>query len=394
MGALQELFSGCILIGEFGVADILLSDTIHESGHSAFLEPPSPIANGRRLVARVVIRDGAQVWLYDPRGEPLVMLPGGGVDKDESLYDAAIREAKEETGFDVELVKYICDYSDEYSVRRYYLAKRTGGEPATRDEDGNRKVKIRLVSYDQAMGELTSAFDRAALELTRGMMQESFDPSEHPRGKTTDDSTPGSFAPKDELVQPHGATARSVVDAGKPQELREYLARREADQAYVGKATETVDIRMPNGDMVMVKDGEKDHVTFTPDEIQKLQGLALAGTPATLLHNHPSGNGGFSYDDVKFAAHVGLAEMRAVTNNAEFGLTTSVIRPKTGEEWPSLGSIQSAYSDKNHDVHSVFAVRISKGQMSLKTANALHGDTVWSDIARELGLDYFRISER
>jgi 8-oxo-dGTP diphosphatase len=60
-------------------------------------------------------------------------LPGGKMDGDETIEETAIREAKEETGIDVELVKIIGVYSDpERDPRgRYvsvvFLAKPVGG---------------------------------------------------------------------------------------------------------------------------------------------------------------------------------------------------------------------------------------------------------------------------
>lgn len=134
----------------------------------SIMEPPSPELCGRRAVSRVVIREGGNVWLYDPRDEPLVMLPGGGVADGETWQAAAIREAKEETGFDVRIVQYLMDGIDEYSVRRFYRAERIGGQPTTQDTDGGEQVRIRRVPIARALELLTSAFDQAAVRLTQG----------------------------------------------------------------------------------------------------------------------------------------------------------------------------------------------------------------------------------
>ncbi|RMF95779.1 MAG: NUDIX hydrolase [Candidatus Schekmanbacteria bacterium] len=60
-------------------------------------------------------------------------IPGGYVDYGESLEDCAIREAKEETSLDVELIRQFHAYSDpsrderQHNISIVFIAKKKGG---------------------------------------------------------------------------------------------------------------------------------------------------------------------------------------------------------------------------------------------------------------------------
>lgn len=85
------------------------------------------------LAVIVAILDDGRVLLTKREDFEVWCLPGGSVEEGESLAVAGIREAKEETGLDVELTRLVGVYSrlggglpDVHSV--LYTAKPVGGE--------------------------------------------------------------------------------------------------------------------------------------------------------------------------------------------------------------------------------------------------------------------------
>ena len=91
-------------------------------------------------------------------------LPGGFVDYGETTEDAAIREAKEETSIDVEIIGLLNVYSDpnrdprRHTVSVTYLA-RGNFDDANADDDAK---DIRVCSFDD-LKELKIAFDHMTI---------------------------------------------------------------------------------------------------------------------------------------------------------------------------------------------------------------------------------------
>jgi len=89
-------------------------------------------------------------------------LPGGFVDIGESLEQAAIREAKEETCLDIELISLLGCYSDPerdprgHTVSAVYIATATGTPRAADDAKA-----VNIFSVEQLPSEL--AFDHAKI---------------------------------------------------------------------------------------------------------------------------------------------------------------------------------------------------------------------------------------
>jgi len=110
------------------------------------------------VVAGCVINQGDKYLMVQekqPKAYGLWNLPAGYVDKNETVEHAAIREAKEETGFDVELISEIAIYHEDISrpVKHAFTAKIVGGELQAQSEE---ILDILWLSFDE-ISELNEA---------------------------------------------------------------------------------------------------------------------------------------------------------------------------------------------------------------------------------------------
>jgi ADP-ribose pyrophosphatase YjhB (NUDIX family) len=85
-----------------------------------FNDPNAPKANSLVPSVTAVARNEAgEVLLIHKTDNDLWALPGGGIDLGESAPDAAVRETKEETGFDVEVTGLVGIYTNPGHVMAY-----------------------------------------------------------------------------------------------------------------------------------------------------------------------------------------------------------------------------------------------------------------------------------
>lgn len=109
----------------------------------------------RVRVAAVIPRDGRLVVVRHRHGQRKYhLLPGGGVERNETLNDALVREVREETGLRVRLERplFVNDTIDpegrRHLVNITFLCSEMGGEllarPEDRDIDGTE-----VVSYEE-----------------------------------------------------------------------------------------------------------------------------------------------------------------------------------------------------------------------------------------------------
>jgi 8-oxo-dGTP diphosphatase len=114
--------------------------------------------------------------LWNEGPEALWTLPGGGVDFDETVSDAAVREVREETGYDIELVRLVG--VDSFVVRepsegrrpfksvRVVFEGRVVGGTLSREVDGTTD-EARWVALDEVAGLARVPLVDAALALWR-----------------------------------------------------------------------------------------------------------------------------------------------------------------------------------------------------------------------------------
>lgn len=77
------------------------------------------------------------VLLIQRRDVPVWVLPGGGIDPGEKPEEAILREMKEETGYEVKIVRQIAEYLPVNKLTQlsfYYECQAISGEKKTGDE--------------------------------------------------------------------------------------------------------------------------------------------------------------------------------------------------------------------------------------------------------------------
>jgi len=119
-----------------------------------------------------IVCKGEKVLLIkteDLKGNPVWTFPKGVIEKGEKAKDAALREVREETGYDVKIVRLL-DVVEYFFRKEGELIKKSVKwflmEPIKRMEEPDWEVsEITWIKYDEAKELLTYKSDRKLIQL-------------------------------------------------------------------------------------------------------------------------------------------------------------------------------------------------------------------------------------
>jgi 8-oxo-dGTP pyrophosphatase MutT (NUDIX family) len=93
----------------------------------------------KNRAAAIIIRDRKVLVFHRQKpGRDYYILPGGGVELEESFEEACIREVKEETGLDVLALRLASRYITFEKEENYYVTEVTPGEPVLGGNEAQR----------------------------------------------------------------------------------------------------------------------------------------------------------------------------------------------------------------------------------------------------------------
>lgn len=129
-----------------------------------------------RKAARTVILDESKekIAVLEVQNGDYHKIPGGGIEKDESVEIAAIREALEEGGCDVKLIKKIgeldfVDPGDKNLIHHSvcFLAQKINGYETSyfTEEELDKKFRLLWLTFDEAINKFEKVRSQVPFEL-------------------------------------------------------------------------------------------------------------------------------------------------------------------------------------------------------------------------------------
>ena len=126
------------------------------AGQAVIDEPPFVVPAAFAPAAGVVIQeDDGRVWAVAPSnrfGGYDATFPKGRVEPAISLQATAIREAFEESGLRVQIVRHLIDCRRTQTMTRYYLARRLGGNLALMGWESQAVHLVPMALLDTVLG--------------------------------------------------------------------------------------------------------------------------------------------------------------------------------------------------------------------------------------------------
>lgn len=99
----------------------------------------------KRVSSRaIIIEDGKLLTMFrrkiksDGTIKEYYVIPGGGLEKNETLEENVIRELKEEFNVDIEVIKFLESVEYEDTIANYFLCKIVNGTPKLGGEELDR----------------------------------------------------------------------------------------------------------------------------------------------------------------------------------------------------------------------------------------------------------------
>lgn len=148
------------------------------------------------------------------------------------------------------------------------------------------------------------------------------------------------------------------------------------------------------GTLLLTRTGSAEQVSFTRQELQAIK-------PVIATHNHPSGtrylpsdpryaSHSFSLNDVKVACLTSLREIRVVSPKYRYSLRPSV----TGwDEGYFDATLRPYFEQVRIAVRREFIAQVQARKVLASVAGIELLHTVWSRLARQLGLQYTRYED-